>query len=591
MTVSPLLLLLLVLLVCPGILGFYSIVRCVGRRHYHVELGLYGGNCFQRAVFSGTSWKKSGAFAESSSAATTSSMANEDLHEIRGTNNENNIDPSASIIETSLPAASPGYVVVQEYTMPPEGFAILQQPPTDTAKTKYSWLNQDLVERLGLSPENVTLPVALLLLDPSEYSSLSRARKECRQGNIVVVNHSYDNDYGTSTASFITTRGRVQDRIYPGNRIGKQVRTSHGSYSAFVSPKHDKNNKGNAPFPFDLPVIYEDDHCAIVNKPAGVLVYAEGAGGRNTVRYALPYVLTPPPQSTMQGEHNDALSRPVACHRLDKPTSGLLVVSKTKSASVHLTQQFEDRLVQKTYVAIVQGIPKEDPDKTITSQQARAMGVGVDINSPSSNASSWQLADTVLEGKRAITVWKSLGRFPSLTAPHQTLTMVELKPKTGRYHQLRRTMAWLYKCPIVGDTTYEIRNEDESGDGLDSSVVDTSKGNNADAIIKAKKRWRRGLMLSSNKVRFQHPFYNTEEGRSIWQASQQRSSSEAIDDDRLGGATSITARSNVVETFSTDKGENRSTIMVTASVDVPPKFGKFLEQERLRYSYQGEKIE
>jgi len=75
--------------------------------------------------------------------------------------------------------------------------------------------------------------------------------------------------------------------------------------------------------PFALPVVYEDDHFAIVNKPAGVVVYSHknGGHGRNTVRSALPYVLTPPKRGTVA-----IIRRPAACHRLDKPTSGLVRV-------------------------------------------------------------------------------------------------------------------------------------------------------------------------------------------------------------------------------------------------------------------------
>lgn len=483
--------------------------------------------------------------------------------------------PATSLPSSLLPGSSEGYVVVEEYVVPDAGFQeIVLQPSTTTVSNNsnnhdHSWLDDDFIKRLKLTPQNVTLSVALLLLGPIEYPTVSRSRKACRKGTIVIHRHSAvigdkDKDENENAKAVVTQVGRVSDRIYPGDTIGKQVRiNSHGSYSTFLIP--------NVAPPFDLPVVYEDDHCAVVNKPAGVLVYAENAGGRNTVRFALPYVLKPSVSASIA---DDALPRPAACHRLDKPTSGLLVVAKTKAAAVHLTRQFEDRMVKKTYTAIVQGIPKEHANNTLTSREAHAMGVDVD---PTLDIEiTWQLAETVLDGKHAVTVWRSLGEFPSLAAPQQTVTMVELKPKTGRYHQLRRTMAWMYGCPIVGDTTY----------GEDASQ---QQQQNNDANAKKAKRWRRGLMLCSNSVRFQHPFFNTTtiEERGGWESSGEVPTCV----ESLASPPSTTTSSNIrpcISTaslhFSTDE---ENVVMVSASIDIPHKFNKFLDQEGMKYSYAG----
>lgn len=93
--------------------------------------------------------------------------------------------------------------------------------------------------------------------------------------------------------------------------VATQVRMGNGWYNAQY---HEKP-------PFDLPVIYEDDHMAIVNKPAGVVTYSHrGAGhGRMSVKAALPFVVKAPRAGTYS-----VISRPMACHRLDKPTSGLV---------------------------------------------------------------------------------------------------------------------------------------------------------------------------------------------------------------------------------------------------------------------------
>jgi 23S rRNA pseudouridine1911/1915/1917 synthase len=428
-----------------------------------------------------------------------------------------NLDEYENDSDTAIlpPGISEGFFVVQQYSIPEDGSC-------DTMMMNHPLLDKDLVQRLELSPQNMTLPVALLLLDPQEYPSLSRARKACRKGNILVHRGPKDGDAALLfDATTKTTRGRVSDRVFPGDVIGKQVRMSHGSYSSFLSL--------TAKPSFELPVVYEDDHFAIVHKPAGVLVYEEGGGGTNTIRFALPYVLTPPKQGTL-----GVFPRPESCHRLDKPTSGLLVVAKTKPAAVHLTRQFEERIIQKTYVALVDGIPKESTDTAMSSSEAHGMGLDVD---PNANV-AWQMAQTMLEGKEATTAWRSMGHFPSPSAAGQTVTLVELKPKTGRYHQLRRTMAWMYDCPIIGDTTY---------------------GTIASKNPK-EKRWRRGLMLCSNRITLQHPYFNTESGREEWSQLEDRTKYQK----------------GALQMSKDDK------VLVSVSIDAPYKFGKFLEGEEKR---------
>ncbi len=93
---------------------------------------------------------------------------------------------------------------------------------------------------------------------------------------------------------------------------------------------------------------------------------------------------------------------------------------------------------------------------------------------------AWKLAECKLEGKNAQTHWRALRRSKSPTAQGSCLTVVELKPKTGRYNQLRRQLAWLFHCPIVGDSIY--------GSEMNES-----------------KRRSRGLMLCSNGIALRHP--------------------------------------------------------------------------------------
>jgi hypothetical protein len=225
---------------------------------------------------------------------------------------------------SSLPHGIPnGFFVVQQY-------ALAEDSPIDWTSLD---LGQGNVDRLDLTPQNVSLPVALMILDPVMYRSVSRARKSCRKGSILIHRGPLSIDDKTGLATFDAAkciRGRVGDRVFPGDVIGMQVRMGGGQYLGV-------NNKKP---PFDLPVVYEDDHFALVNKPAGVVVYSHKNGGHGimTVRAALPFALTPPKIGTYS-----IIRRPMSVHRLDKPTSGILCVAKTKPAMLDLSRQFRER--------------------------------------------------------------------------------------------------------------------------------------------------------------------------------------------------------------------------------------------------------
>ncbi len=173
-----------------------------------------------------------------------------------------------------------------------------------------------------------------------------------------------------------------------------------------------------------LKVLYEDDFLAIVNKPPGILV----SGNK---KWTLQNALSPHLKLSTQ---KDALLRPEPIHRLDYPTSGALLIGKTAAAVIELNQLFENRLIEKTYLAVTIG-------------KMPAKGV---INTP-------------IDDKEALSHYQVLETVSS--PKYGCFNLVELKPETGRRHQLRKHLASIGN-PILGDLLYGKENLLLKGKGL-----------------------------------------------------------------------------------------------------------------------------
>ncbi len=200
-----------------------------------------------------------------------------------------------------------------------------------------------------------------------------------------------------------------------------------------------------------LDIVYEDDDLAVINKPAGMMVHAgagatEDARNRGTLVNALLHHFAS--LSAVGGE-----TRPGIVHRLDKETSGLIVVAKNDDAHRKLAAQFAQREVKKTYVALVHGWVKKDSG-TISASISR------------DRVRRIRMTTRQAGGREAVSHYSVVRRIDS---PFGKFTLVEVKIDTGRTHQIRVHMASLGH-PVVGDKLYGAPAELKAGSGRGKSL-------------------------------------------------------------------------------------------------------------------------
>lgn len=202
------------------------------------------------------------------------------------------------------------------------------------------------------------------------------------------------------------------------------------------------------PEPLPLAVLYEDADVLVINKEAGMVVHpAPGHATGTLVNAILHYA---PELGDIDGEH-----RPGVVHRLDKDTSGVIIVAKHAQALTHLQDQFRQRQVEKTYLALVEGRMANDAghiDAPIGRRPSDRKRRAVIPTPP---------GHTSIYARAAYTDYSVEARF---SAPVQNdrgvghFTLVRAHPVTGRTHQIRVHFAWLGH-PVVGDPLYGLRRQ------------------------------------------------------------------------------------------------------------------------------------
>lgn len=177
-----------------------------------------------------------------------------------------------------------------------------------------------------------------------------------------------------------------------------------------------------------MQVLYEDNHCIAVVKPAGLLTQGDDSGSTNLLDEVKKFI------KERDGKPGNVFLG--LLHRLDRPVGGVVLFAKTSKGASRLSEQFRARTIMKTYWALVEGVPKE---KSGQIRQWLLKDRETNVVKP--------FEQEVSGSKLAELEYKVLKTFENQQ------TLVEIKPKTGRPHQIRVAMASL-GCPIVGDVKY-----------------------------------------------------------------------------------------------------------------------------------------
>lgn len=281
--------------------------------------------------------------------------------------------------------------------------------------------------------------------------------------------HPSSEDEGKRLDAFLAekvvdwSRSRLQKLIDDGDCLvnGKTAKSSYKIKEAdeieveLTAPETESFAPENIP----LDIVFEDDELAVINKLAGMVVHPGAGVSGGTLANAIAY--------HFKLKTDNANNRVGIVHRLDKDTSGLIVVAKNESAHEKLSEQFHRREVLKSYIALVHGVVTENAGK---------------IDQPIARDKNNRLRMAVQKtGRNALSFWRVRRRF-------ERFTLLEVEIKTGRTHQIRVHLASI-KHPIVGDELYNA--------GRDKSVPA--------AAIKDRIANLNRFFLHAERLSFRHP--------------------------------------------------------------------------------------
>ena len=246
--------------------------------------------------------------------------------------------------------------------------------------------NKDLYEHFNFVAQKGQQPLRVdkYLMNYIENATRSKIQQAAKDGNIYVNDVTVKSNY----------------KVKPNDVV--RVLFEHPPYEFLLVPED-----------IPLTIVYEDDALLLVNKPVGMVVHPGHGNYSGTLINALTFHFDNLP--------NNSSNRPGLVHRIDKDTSGLLVVAKTEEAMTHLAKQFFDKTSEREYIALVWGDVKEDQG-TIEGAIGR--------HPKNRLQNTVFIGDDAHKGKPAVTHYKVLERFGYVT-------LVSCKLETGRTHQIR----------------------------------------------------------------------------------------------------------------------------------------------------------
>ena len=246
--------------------------------------------------------------------------------------------------------------------------------------------NQDLYEHFHFVAQKGQQPLRIdkYLMNYIENATRSKIQQAAKDGNVYVNDVIVKSNY----------------KVKPNDVV--RVLFEHPPYEFLLVPED-----------IPLTIVYEDDTLLVVNKPSGMVVHPGHGNYSGTLINALTFHFDNLP--------NNSSNRPGLVHRIDKDTSGLLVVAKTEEAMTHLAKQFFDKTSEREYIALVWGDVKEDQG-TIEGAIGR--------HPKNRLQNTVFIGDDAHKGKPAVTYYKVLERFGYVT-------LVSCQLETGRTHQIR----------------------------------------------------------------------------------------------------------------------------------------------------------
>lgn len=232
--------------------------------------------------------------------------------------------------------------------------------------------------------------------------------------------------------NLVLVNGKKQKNSYRLKENDVILVTGYLTYETDIKPEK-----------MDLDIVYEDDYLMVINKPSGLVVHPAAGHYSNTLVNGLL-------AHTNNLSNNNGTLRPGIVHRIDKDTSGLLIVAKTDKAHEELAKQLKDKTLNRKYLALVNGRINHDTGE-------------IDAPIGRDPLDRKKMCVTDINSKEAITYFKVLERY-------KNATLIECKLNTGRTHQIRVHMKYI-NHPIVNDPVYNNKKSTSFGQMLHAKEI------------------------------------------------------------------------------------------------------------------------